>query len=69
MGLPHGKIDQDECGSEKAADPIGRTGPEFERRRFDADQRVVLDVLVRIDRVIGKRSGNAAGVKEEGSQT
>ena len=38
---------------------------EQQRRRLDADQRIVLTVLMRIDGVVGDHPGDRAGVEEQ----
>ena len=43
-----------------------RASAEQQRRRLDADQRVVFGVLMGVDRVIADHPGDRAGVKQEG---
>ena len=62
----NGDAEQEQWRSPRTGIARARRCAELQRRGFHADQRVVLLVLMRIDRVVGERPGNAARVKQQG---
>ena len=59
---PDRGIDKNQGQGEEAGEPGQAVPAEVQRRRFDADQNVVVLVLVGIDRVIGQRPEDAAEI-------
>ena len=67
-GQPHGGIDEAERQREEQGQPPDGPVAEFQRGGLEADQRIVLLVLVGVDGVIGERPRHATGIEQHGGQ-